>query len=158
MPSDRSELRKARYDLAISLGFSVPEARAMRDRSAETIRQNVQTERLRLERSDITRRTPETTQRLRNLRQWQREQTSDITESRINITPRSTREDEWSEWSKKTNGFPTAILDDIDAYNSLAGEPSFSSHGFRVMYARYVLGYQEDDALEFAEYVEDSVI
>lgn len=156
--SRRSEIRKARYDLAISLGYSTTEARAMRDRSAETIRANVQSTRLMLERTDITRRPPETVERLRTLRQWQREQTSDVGSSRVNITPKRTREDEWSLWSSKDHGFPTAILDEIDLYNAAAGEPEFSSHGFRVMYARYVLGYDEDDALEFAEYVEDSVI
>ena len=158
MPSKRAEIRKARYDLAIELGFSVSDARAMRDRSAETIRQNVQTERLRLERTDITRRDMKTVDRLKTLRQWQRKDNTAFRESRVDITPRSSREDEWSNWSSKGGSFPTSILDEIDFYNRESGEPEFSSHGFRVMYARYVLGYDEDDALEFAEYIEDSVI
>lgn len=159
MASHNAELRKARYDLALRLGYSAKEARAMRDRSAETIRANVQTTRNDLESTPVANRPVEVRNRLETLREWQRGQLRNITESRADITPQRSKEDEWAQWSKRGGeGFPTYLLDEISFYNIDAGEPEFSSYGYRIMYARYVLGYDEADALDFAEYVEDAVI
>lgn len=149
------ELRKARYDLAIRLGFSASEARAMRDHSAEHIRSQVQETELRLEHTAIRYRTVEQQTRLATIQRYIYQE-SETPARRAEIEPYSSRKDNWSEWSG--NQFPQAMMNRIIAANTSAGMPDFSSFGFRVVYAEYVEGYDEDDALDYADYEEDAVI
>jgi hypothetical protein len=157
MPS-RKELRKQRWDLARSLKFNHIEARQMRDWSADRIRNQVRETRRELTAIPSNQRSESQSNRITDLRRFERRQNTDI-QYRADIESMPDRQDNWREWSAKDGpGFPAKFARDILALNESQGLPEFASFGYRVMYASYVLDYEDNEAMDFAEYAADEVL
>lgn len=136
MPSERSELRKARYKYLTDLGFSSVVARRYRDHSSFNIEGLTKSERRRISRKAVERRSPAESERLERIRQEQETVTFETRQRRY--APKRERLEDFSRWSNKFTGFPDWALERIHAYNSAAGKSRDDSFGYRRFYYWYV--------------------
>lgn len=134
-PSNRENIRKQRYDYAISLGFSAAEARRFRDLSGRELEREITLERLRILRKRANRRSPQERERLERITD---EQGRVPVETRQRRTfSQSERQDMFETWSE--GKFPEWALERIRAYNSAKGLSRDDGFGYRRFYYWYVL-------------------
>jgi hypothetical protein len=146
MPESRSELRRTRYKQLRALGYSVAEARKLRDNKADKIDQNIASKQRRIARKPVAKRTVEETFQYERIREYRKQRREQPTVSREPIESANDRYENFSKWSSKRNGFPRRIQRYIADLNIAAGHDPLDSYGYRVFFHQYVNGTTERKA------------
>lgn len=149
MPESRSDKRKERYMEAKALGFSVEQARRLRDRSGNEIRLAYAREARRISRKPIQMRTSEESFRLNRIRERQ------ITATKTGIDARiDSRKSRWKKFSEysKNGAWPKRLRTIARQYNNEAGKESpDDSYGYRRLYYHFVERLPEERSEILAE-------